>query len=112
MREQMRVRIITNQNYQRNHVTGFWGGLTPDGQKLSIELFEDAPVIPEEVTMIADFENGIFHQESAASQYDIHRYIHSAITIPIDQLPSIIEWLKSKYEECLNHVKEQENNLN
>lgn len=106
----IRILTIKNQEYKRFHVTGFWGGLTPDGQKLNIELFEDAPAMAEEVTLLAQEGSNIFVQEVKQPEFPIHRHVHAGITIPVGELPSIIEWLKQKYEEHLSQISNQNRN--
>jgi len=100
--EHLKIGTQKMPGYTRHHVTGFWGGISPDGEKLNIELFEDAPTLPDELILLFDNEGRVIGNELGQVQYPINRYIHAGVTIPISQLPSIIQWLQSRYDEAMN----------
>lgn len=102
MPQRVRFKYVKSPGYQRHHVTGFWGMVSPDGQKLNIELFEDTHAIFNESVLITDLSTGNQTEEITPSDHHVDRYIHAGISIPIDRIPVIIEWMKGKYQEYLN----------
>jgi hypothetical protein len=112
MPKAIKILSVKSPDYKRHHVTGLWGGISPDGQKLSIELFEDAPAMVDEVTILAHDDGRIIEQEAKALEYTIHRHINAGITIPLSELPVFIEWMKDKYEEYTSRISKNESDKN
>lgn len=92
------VKFVKDDTYKRFHATGFWGGVNPLGE-LSFDLFEDVVTNPERIDVYPN-ELGIpTHENVIAKDYNIERVTHAGVTIPMEIVPGLIDWLQSKVME-------------
>lgn len=91
------VRFVKDPNYRRMHVSGMWGGANSTGE-LYFELYEDVFDLPEEIRFKLQ-EDGALSQEVWPDEQNFLRIVHAGVSIPMQVVPSVIEWLQSKLKE-------------
>lgn len=99
------IRFVKDPNYRRFYAFGFWGGVNPLGE-VAIEIFEDAVDTPETLEITYD-ENGNQHEERFPERQDVLRIVHAGVIMPIEIVPSIIDWLQRKLMEYEEMKKRQ-----
>lgn len=92
------VRFVKAPDYRLMFATGVYGGLTPHGC-IRIDFFTDTGGLPDQ----EDFKiSGTKMERVAVHPPDrpFERYLVGGVLIPLEHLPSIMEWFQGKLEEA------------
>lgn len=97
------MHYLKTNNYRTYHVDGIFGGLTPDGNKLYIELFVQRVVTPTKVKHAIN-QDGTLGKEigKREGKSGIIREIESGIIMDINVVRTFKKWLEEKINQHEN----------
>lgn len=99
------VHYLKTNNYRTYHVDGIFGGLTPDGNKLYVELFVQRVVTPTEIKYAIN-QNGTLGKEiKRKGKSGIIREIESGIIMDINVARTLKGWLEGKINQYDQYSK-------
>lgn len=106
MVRKQKIRFTQSKDYKRVHASGFFGGVSPTGH-LQFDVYEEFRNSPETITIEIDEKTGeVVNEIANPKEPEVNRLKHVGVTIPIDTIPGIIEWLNRKLEEYETIQKE------
>lgn len=86
-----------SDNYIETYATGVYGGIGPHGE-LNMYFIEDSIPFPESET-IEVAHDGRANVINKSEPDALRRVVKCKITMNPNDIPSIIEWLKEKYDQ-------------
>jgi hypothetical protein len=102
--EKNNISILYEKN--RNHVTapisGAWGGLSPDGRHIIMNLFLDQITLPNYQNLNVVEGKADFINPENITRGDITREVFGTFTLTSDTARHIANWLLQKAEESDN----------
>lgn len=103
--ENKKLEFVKDENYRRMHVTGFWGGITPQNE-LYIDMYTDILNHPKSVELVK-IEEGVFQERNVDQGVPFKRVAQAGVSMPMSVVPSMIRWLQQKVME---YEKEKKRN--
>lgn len=101
---QVRFKYVDDPGYRVIYANLLFGGVNPH-HELRFDLIEEQPPAPEEETCQFDESGNIIDRKVSRPDY-VLRIRKVGVVLPMSEVPSIIEWLRGKWEEYARHVQE------
>jgi len=102
--EKLKLKLVKSNLFRLIHVDSVWGGLSPNGDSINMNLCNQRFPIPQklvyELEKDGSFENEINEERIQEDDVDVEWEIEVSATMNIETAKTIIEWLKNMVEQA------------
>jgi len=104
--EKLKLKLVKSNLFRLIHVDSVWGGLSPNGDSINMNLCNQRFPIPQklvyELEKDGSFENEINEERIQEDDVDVEWEIEVSAMMNIETAKTLIEWLKNMVEQAEN----------
>lgn len=104
--EKLKLKLLKSHLFRVIHVDSVWGGLSPNGDSINMNLCNQRFPIPQklvyELEKDGSLENEINEERIQEDDVDVEWEIEVSAMMDIETAKTLIEWLKNMVEQAEN----------